>query len=132
MLGPLLAGAIWVDFRAYWAGVGALYSRTPKPDFSPARQACAHAHGRAPPVARPKRNGRRHAAGGPGAVARLPSRWKIIIRTSAFVESLSHGRQRQWGGSSSSQLAAVCDAHDLMGEVGLAEGVSSVALLVSK
>lgn len=28
--------------------------------------------------------------------------------------------------------AAVCDARDLMGEVGLAEGVSSVALLVSK
>jgi hypothetical protein len=46
-------------------GVGAP-SRTPKPDFSPARHTCAHAHERAPPVARPKRNGRRHAAGGPG------------------------------------------------------------------
>jgi hypothetical protein len=27
-------------------------------------------------------------------------------------------------------VAAVCDARDLMGEVGLAEGVSSVALLL--
>jgi hypothetical protein len=34
--------------------------------------------------------------------------------------------------SSGVAVAAVCDDRDLMGEVGLAEGVSSVALLVSK
>ena len=81
--------ASWGDLDGFQGllGVGAP-SRTPKPDFSPARHACAHAHERAPPVARPKRNGRWHAAGGPDAVARLFSR-KIIIRTNAFVESLS-------------------------------------------
>lgn len=50
---------------------------------------------------------------------------KIIIRTNAFVESC-HTAARGVA------VAAVCDARDLMGEVGLAEGVSSVALLVSK
>ena len=54
----------------------------------------------------------------------LPAR-KIIIRTNAFVESC-HTAARGVA------VAAVCDARDLMGEVGLAEGVSSVALLVSK
>ena len=120
--------ASWGDLDGFQGllGVGAL-SRTPKPDFSPARHACAHAHERAPPVARPKQNGRRCAAGGLGAVASLPSGGKIIIRTNAFVESC-HTAARGSGVA----VAAVCDARDLMGEVGLAEGVSSVALLVSK
>ena len=73
--------ASWGDLDEFQGllGVGAP-SRTPKPDFSPARHACAHADERAPPVARSKRNGRRpharngrrHAAGGPDAVAKLP------------------------------------------------------------
>jgi len=57
----------------------------------------------------------------------LPPVGKIIIRTNAFVESC-HTAARGSGVA----VAAVCDARDLMGEVGLAEGVSSVALLVSK
>jgi hypothetical protein len=57
----------------------------------------------------------------------FPPAGKIIIRTNAFVESC-HTAARGSGVA----VAAVCDARDLMGEVGLAEGVSSVALLVSK
>jgi hypothetical protein len=70
--------ASWGDLDGFQGllGVGAP-SRTPKPDFSPARHACAYAHERAPPVARPNRNGRWHAAGGPDAVARLPPAGKI-------------------------------------------------------
>jgi hypothetical protein len=69
--------ASWGDLNGFQGllGVGAP-SRTPKPDFSPARCAThARTHTeRAPPVARPKQNGRRCAASGPDAVARLPSR----------------------------------------------------------
>lgn len=126
MFGPLLPGAIWMDFRAYWgwepppAHQNLIFRRR-------ARHACAHAHERAPPVARPKRNGRRHAAGGRAPWPGFPPAGKIIIRTNAFVESC-HTAARGSGVA----VAAVCDARDLMGEVGLAEGVSSVALLVSK
>ena len=124
MFGPLLPGAIWMDFRAYWgwepppAHQNLIFRRR-------ARHACAHAHERAPPVARAQNE---TAAGTrPAAVRRgqAPPAGKIIIRTNAFVESC-HTAARGVA------VAAVCDARDLMGEVGLAEGVSSVALLVSK
>ena len=119
MFGPLLPGAIWMDFRAYWgwepppAHQNLIFRRR-------ARHACAHAHERAPPVARAQNE---TAAG----TSRPPPAGKIIIRTNAFVESC-HTAARGSGVA----VAAVCDARDLMGEVGLAEGVSSVALLVSK
>ena len=122
--------ASWGDLDGFQGllGVGAP-SRTPKPDFSPARAPRMRARTRAgaPGGPRSKRNGRRHAAGGRAPWPGLFPRGKIIIRTNAFVESLSHGRR-----GSGVAVAAVCDARDLMGEVGLAEGVSSVALLVSK
>jgi hypothetical protein len=78
-------------------GVGAL-SRTPKPDFSPARPAGAHAPERAPIPGGPPKTKRPLARGRrPGRRGQTPPRGKIIIRTNAFVESLSHGRQREWG-----------------------------------
>ena len=126
MFGRLLPGAIWMDFRAYWgwepppAHQNLIFRRR-------ARHACAHAHERAPPVARSKRNGRRHAAAAVRRGQASSPAGKIIIRTNAFVESC-HTAARGSGVA----VAAVCDARDLMGEVGLAEGVSSVALLVSK
>lgn len=121
--------ASWGDLDGFQGllGVGAP-SRTPKPDFSPARAPRMRARTRAgapggpPKTKRPPARGRR-----PYAVARPPPAGKIIIRTNAFVESC-HTAARGSGVA----VAAVCDARDLMGEVGLAEGVSSVALLVSK
>ena len=119
--------ASWGDLDGFQGllGVGAP-SRTPKPDFSPARAPRMRARTRAGAPGGPLKTKRPPARGRRlYAVARPPPARKIIICTNAFVESC-HTAARGVA------VAAVCDARDLMGEVGLAEGVSSVALLVSK
>jgi hypothetical protein len=83
--------ASWGDLDGFQGllGVGAP-SRTPKPDFSPAR--AVHTHARTHTSGRPRWPAQNETAAGTRPEARAPRQGlppvrKIIIRTNAFVES---------------------------------------------